>query len=58
MARPYGNGIGLLAAAFYDPRTKATIAVLVNATASVGAPSELNFAEQIFLALAEVVATR
>ena len=46
-----GNGIGFQAAAFYDPRTKATIAVLVNATASAGAPANLNFAEEIFLAL-------
>lgn len=52
-----GNGIGFTAAAFYDPRTKATIAVLVNATASA-APANLNFAEEIFLALAGVVATR
>jgi D-alanyl-D-alanine carboxypeptidase len=53
-----GNGIGFTAAAFYDPRTKATIAVLVNATASAGAPADLNFAEEIFLALQAVVATR
>ena len=53
-----GNGIGFQAAGFYDPRTKATIAVLVNATASAGAPASLNFAEEIFLALADVVATR
>ena len=53
-----GNGIGFTAATFYDPGTKGTIAVLVNATASAKAPPDLNFAEEIFLALADVVATR
>ena len=53
-----GSGVGFQAAGFYDPRTQGTIAVLVNATPSSDAPPNLNFAEEIFLALAEVVATR
>jgi D-alanyl-D-alanine carboxypeptidase len=53
-----GFGIGFTAAAFYDPRTGSSIAVLVNATPSREAPAELNYAQEIFEALAEVVATR
>jgi D-alanyl-D-alanine carboxypeptidase len=53
-----GSGIGFQAATFYDPRTAATIAVLVNATPSGAAPPDLNYAEDIFLALSDVVATR
>lgn len=54
-----GSGLGFQAAAFYDPRTAATIAVLVNATPSgAAAPAELNYAEEIVLALSEVVAAR
>jgi D-alanyl-D-alanine carboxypeptidase len=53
-----GFGVGFTAAAFYDPRTESSIAVLVNATPSREAPAELNYAQAIFEALAEVVATR
>jgi len=52
-----GSAIGFQAAAFYDPATHATIAVLVNST-PLGSRTNLNVAEQIFVALAEVVATR
>jgi D-alanyl-D-alanine carboxypeptidase len=52
-----GTGIGWQAAAMYDPVSKATIAVSVNATPALGAPDELNFAQAIFEALADVVAT-
>jgi D-alanyl-D-alanine carboxypeptidase len=52
-----GTGIGFQAATFYDPRTHATIAVLVNSTPG-GGGKNLNVAEQIFVALADVVATR
>ena len=53
----HASGLGWQAAAFYDPRTGATIAALVNATPSAG-HGELNFAQQLFEALAAVVATR
>ncbi|MFO1305352.1 MAG: serine hydrolase domain-containing protein [Burkholderiales bacterium] len=53
-----GSGLGFQAATFYDPRTAATITVLVNATPSGAAPADLNYAEEIFLELSEVVATR
>jgi len=53
----HGSGLGWQAAAFYDPRTGATIAALVNATPTAGY-GELNFAQQLFEALANVVATR
>ena len=49
-----GDGIGFQAATFYDPVTLATIAVLVNATPS-GGPADLNFAQEIFESLADVV---
>ena len=42
-------------ATFYDPRTSATVAVLVNCTPAIGAPPNLNLAEEIFGALADVV---
>jgi D-alanyl-D-alanine carboxypeptidase len=53
-----GFGVGFTAAAFYDPRTQTSIAVLVNSTPSREAPAELTYAQAIFEALAEVVATR
>ena len=53
----HGSGLGWQGAAFYDPRTGATIAALVNATPN-GGHGELNFAQQLFEALAAVVATR
>ena len=53
-----GSGLGFQVATFYDPRTTSTIAVLVNATPSGAAPADLNYAEEIFLALSEVVASR
>ena len=53
----HGSGVGWQAAAFYDPRTGATIAALVNASPSAG-HGELNFAQQLFEALADVVAAR
>ncbi len=52
-----GTGIGYSAAAMYDPRTTATIAVSVNATPS-GGGRDLNLSQEIFEALADVVATR
>ena len=52
-----GDGVGFQAATFYDPRTLATIAVLVNATPGNN-PPYLNYAEEIFRALAAVVASR
>lgn len=52
-----GSGFGFQAATFYDPRTLATIAVLVNSTPS-GGRENLNVAEQIFVALADVVEGR
>jgi D-alanyl-D-alanine carboxypeptidase len=53
-----GSGIGFQAATFRDPRTGTTIAVLVSATPTPGSSSdrELNFAQEIFAALADVVA--
>ncbi len=53
-----GSGIGWQAATFYDPGTRATIAVLVNATPSGTPRKDLNFAQEIFSALAAVVAQR
>lgn len=50
-----GSGLGFQLAAFYDPASTATIAVLVNST-PFGGPPDLNYAEEIFKALAEVVA--
>ncbi|HEX6945438.1 MAG TPA: serine hydrolase domain-containing protein, partial [Casimicrobiaceae bacterium] len=51
-----GTGVGFSAAAMYDPRTRATIAVSVNATPS-GGRRDLNLAQEIFEALADVIAT-
>jgi len=53
-----GEALGLQSAVFYDPTTGATIAVLVNATPSSDAPPFLNFADEIFEALADVLASR
>ncbi|MEO8507130.1 MAG: serine hydrolase domain-containing protein [Betaproteobacteria bacterium] len=52
-----GSGIGWQAAAFYDPRSGATIAVSINATPN-GGRRDLNLAQEIFSELAGVVATR
>ena len=52
-----GDGVGFQAATFYDPQTLATIAVLVNATPGNNPPF-LNYAEEVFRALAEVIASR
>jgi len=52
-----GSGVGFSAAAMYDPRTTATIAVSVNAT-PVGGRPDLNLSQEIFEALADVIATR
>lgn len=49
-----GSGVGFQLATFYDPRSTATIAVMVNAS-PFGGPPNLNFAEEIFEALEEVV---
>jgi len=50
-----GSGIGFQAATFRDPKTGTTIAVLVNATPMPTLGRELNFAQEIFAALAKVV---
>lgn len=51
-----GTGVGFSAAAMYDPSTRATIAVSVNATPS-GGRRHLDLAQEIFAALADVIAT-
>jgi D-alanyl-D-alanine carboxypeptidase len=53
-----GSGIGFQVAAMYDPRSHATIAVMVNATPSNTPVRDLNLAQEMFAALADVVATR
>jgi D-alanyl-D-alanine carboxypeptidase len=53
-----GTGLGWQVATFYDPRSKATIAVMVNATPAEADRPDLNFAQEIFEALADVVAQR
>jgi D-alanyl-D-alanine carboxypeptidase len=53
-----GSGIGWQAATFYDPGTRATIAVLVNGTPAGTPRKDLNFAQEIFSALADVVGQR
>lgn len=50
-----GSGLGFQLATFYDPRSTATIAVMVNSTPDITAPPNLNFAEEIFKALEAVV---
>ena len=52
-----GTGVGWQAATFYDPRTGAVIAAMVNET-PVGGGRDLNIAQELFEALADVVATR
>ncbi len=51
----HGDGLGFQAAAFYEPKSLATIAVLVNSTPTGNRPN-LNFAQEIFEGLAAVVA--
>jgi D-alanyl-D-alanine carboxypeptidase len=53
-----GSGIGFQAATFHDTRSGATIAVLVNATPESNSPREDNIAQDVFAALADVVASR
>ena len=52
-----GTGVGWQAATFYDPRTGSVIAAMVNET-PVGGGRDLNIAQELFEALADVVATR
>jgi D-alanyl-D-alanine carboxypeptidase len=52
-----GSGIGWQAATFYDPRSGTVIAAMVNET-PVGGGRDLNIAQELFEALADVVATR
>ena len=52
-----GSGLGFQVAAMNDPASKATIAVMVNATPD-GGRSDLNYAQVVFEALASVVAAR
>lgn len=51
-----GSALGWQAATFYDPRTRATVAVAVNATPANDS-TNLNLAEKIFQELAEVIGT-
>ncbi len=53
-----GTGVGWQAATFYDPRTAAVIAVMVNSTPVSLPGRDLNLAQEIFEAVAEVVANR
>jgi D-alanyl-D-alanine carboxypeptidase len=50
-----GSGVGFQAATFRDLKTGTTIAVLVNATPTASTGPELNLAQEIFAALANVV---
>jgi D-alanyl-D-alanine carboxypeptidase len=50
-----GSAFGFQAATFRDPKTGTTIAVLVNATPGASPGRVLNFAQEIFVALADVV---
>ena len=52
-----GTGVGWQAATFYDPRTGSVIAAMVNET-PVGGGRDLNIAQELFEALADVVDTR
>jgi D-alanyl-D-alanine carboxypeptidase len=52
-----GTGVGWQVATFFDPRTGATISVMVNATPS-GDRRNLNLAQELFEALAGVVGRR
>lgn len=51
-----GTGIGWQVATFYDPQSRATIAIMVNATPTGTDRRDLNFAQEIFEALAAEVA--
>ena len=51
-----GSGFGWQLATFYDPGSRATIAVMVNATPTGTSRRDLNFAQEIFEALADLVA--
>ena len=55
-----GTGIGWQVATFYDPQTRATISIMVNSTPDPDSVDrrDLNFAQEIFEALADVVARR
>jgi D-alanyl-D-alanine carboxypeptidase len=53
-----GSGVGFQAASFRDPKTGTTVAVLVNATLTASPGRELNLAQEIFAALANVVDRR
>lgn len=53
-----GSALGWQAASFYDPRSLATIAVSTNATPTGADRPDLNFAQEIFEAVAEVVEGR
>jgi len=53
-----GSGFGWQAAAFYEPASLATIAVMVNATPTNASRRDLNFAQEIFAALADLAAPR
>jgi D-alanyl-D-alanine carboxypeptidase len=53
-----GSGVGFQAATFRDPKTGTIIAVLVNATPTASSGRELNLAQEIFVALANVVDRR
>ena len=52
-----GTAIGWQLATFYDPRSGATISIMVNATPS-GGRRDLNFAQELFEALADIVNER
>ncbi len=53
-----GTGVGWQAATFYDPHAGATISVMVNSTPVQIPGRDLNLAQEIFEAVADVVATR
>ncbi len=53
-----GSGIGWQLATMYDPQTRSTIAVMVNSTPTGTDRRDLNFAQEIFVGLADVVAQR
>jgi D-alanyl-D-alanine carboxypeptidase len=53
-----GTGFGWQVDTFYDPASHATIAVMVNATPTDTSRRDLNFAQEIFEAVADVVAQR
>ncbi len=52
-----GDALGWQLATFYDPRSGATISIMVNASPFAARPN-LNFAQELFEALADVSATR